>query len=106
LFVVKTRLEAWAVTWAIALGAIERGKHYLEQYPGTLGWIFFVVCTAVVFLAGGKLLDATRPQPAASLPNVTPARRPGRHHQPFSRSRPTRSRRPDGSRSRPSRRKD
>lgn len=60
LFVIKTRWEAWAVTWAIAVGAAERGKHYLALYPGVLGWIFFAICCAVVFVAGAKLLDATR----------------------------------------------
>ena len=34
LFVIKTRLEAWVVIYAIALGAIERGQHYLRNYPG------------------------------------------------------------------------
>ena len=34
LFTIKTRIEAWLVTYAIALGAIERGRHYLETYPG------------------------------------------------------------------------
>ena len=61
LFVIKSRWEAWAVTWAIAMGAVTRGKAYLAIYPGALGWIFFVLCCGVVFLAGAKLLDATRP---------------------------------------------
>jgi hypothetical protein len=29
LFTIKTRFEAWAITYAIALGAVERGQHYL-----------------------------------------------------------------------------
>lgn len=71
LFVIKTRFEAWAVTWAIALGAVERGKHYLVAYPGVLGWIFFSLCCAVVFLAGAKLLDSVRPEPRKlPVPNV------------------------------------
>ena len=31
LFVIKTRLEAYLVTYAIAVGAIERGIHYLQS---------------------------------------------------------------------------
>ena len=34
LFVIKSRTEAWLVTYAIAVGAIERGQHYMHQYPG------------------------------------------------------------------------
>ena len=60
LFVIKTRLEAIVVIYALALGAVERGFQYVEQYPGPVGWIFFAACTAVVFMAGGKLLDMTR----------------------------------------------
>jgi hypothetical protein len=77
LFVIKTRWEAWAVTWAIALGAVERGKTYLATYPGTLGWVFFILCCGVVFLAGAKLLDSVRAAPAVSPAPVrkTPVRR-------------------------------
>lgn len=94
LFTIKTRWEAWLVIWAITLGAVERGKHYLEVYPGTLGWVFFTLCTGVVFVAGAKLLDSVRPQ-AAAKPVLAPAtvRR-------LNRSRPKSSRRPAGSASR------
>jgi hypothetical protein len=73
LFTIKTRFEAWLVIYAIALGAVERGRHYLETYPGWSGWMLASACTGVVFLAGAKLLDsvrvvvpavATRPYPA------------------------------------------
>ena len=57
LFTIKTRLEAFLVTYAIALGAVERGKHYLATYPGV----------GVVFIAGAKLLDSVRP-PATAEP--------------------------------------
>lgn len=60
LFTIKTRFEAYLVTYAIAVGAVERGRHYLELYPGALGWTFALLCTGVVFLAGGKLLDAVK----------------------------------------------
>ena len=34
LFTIKTRFEAWLVIYAIALGSVERGQHYLASYPG------------------------------------------------------------------------
>ena len=89
LFTIKTRTEAWLIIYAIAVGAVERGRHYLEVYPGALGWALALACTGVVFLAGAKLLDAVRPAPVAAklAPNV-PARRPSRS---LPRRRPTRS---------------
>ena len=90
LFVIRTRWEAWAVTWAIALGAVERGRHYLALYPGWLGWLFFGICLLVVFVAGPKLLDSVRAAPAKATPvRIAPRR--------LSRSRPTRLHRPAGS---------
>ena len=65
LFQIKTRLEAWLVIYAIALGAVERGRLYLDTYPGWGGWMLALACTGVVFLAGAKLLDSVRPAPAA-----------------------------------------
>ena len=65
LFQIKTRFEAWLVIYAIALGAVERGRHYLDVYPGAGGWLLALACTGVVFVAGAKLLDSVRPpQPA------------------------------------------
>ena len=61
LFVIKTRWEAWLVIYAIALGAVERGQHYLQAYPGWGGWMLAIACTGVVFIAGGKLLDSVKP---------------------------------------------
>jgi hypothetical protein len=65
LFVIKTRAEAWLIIYAIALGAVERGNHYIAAYPGWVGWLLALACTGVVFLAGAKLLDSVRPAPAA-----------------------------------------
>lgn len=93
LFVIKTRWEAWLVTWAIALGAVERGKTYLATYPGSVGWMFFFACTGVVFLAGAKLLDSVRIAPATTR-KVLPVRR---HAPRISRSRPSGSHRRAGS---------
>ena len=61
LFTIKTRFEAWLVIYAIALGAVERGRLYLETYPGFGGWLLALACTGVVFIAGGKLLDSVTP---------------------------------------------
>ena len=60
LFVIKTRFEAWAIIYALAVGAVTRGELYLTQYPGTGGWLLFAACTGAVFMAGAKILDATR----------------------------------------------
>jgi hypothetical protein len=65
LFTIKTRTEAWLVTYAIAVGAVERARHYLDLYPGTGGVLLALACTGVVFIAGAKLLDSVRPAPAA-----------------------------------------
>jgi hypothetical protein len=65
LFTIKTRWEAWLVIYAIAVGAVERGQHYLATYPGSGGWLLALACTGVVFIAGAKLLDSVKPAPAA-----------------------------------------
>ena len=75
LFQIKTRTEARLITYAIALGAVERGRHYLELYPGTFGYLLALACTGVVFLAGAKILDSVRVRPAAVKAGPYPARR-------------------------------
>ena len=60
LFVIKTRFEAMAVIYALALGAVDRGFHYVARFPGWGGWLLFLACTGTVFLAGGKLMELTR----------------------------------------------
>jgi hypothetical protein len=62
LFVIKTRLDALFVIYALALGAVERGQHYLEQYPGPFGYLLFAACTGAVFMGGAKILEVTRPE--------------------------------------------
>ena len=59
-FLIKTRFEAWAIIYALALGAVTRGQNYLFLYPGAGGWLLFAACTGAVFMAGAKILDATR----------------------------------------------
>ena len=77
LFIIKTRLEAYLVTYAIAVGAVERGVHYMANYPGNGGVILAIACLGVPFIAGAKLLDSVRPpQPTlAEVPNVQVPRR-------------------------------
>lgn len=60
LFIIKNRLEACAVIYALGLGAIERGLHYMQTYPGFAGWLFMAACTCAVFMAGARLLEFTR----------------------------------------------
>ena len=60
LFVIKTRWEAIFVIYALAVGAVDRGFHYVERYPGVTGWLLFAACTGVVFMAGARLMDMTR----------------------------------------------
>ncbi len=104
LFTIKTRFEAWLVIYAIALGAVERGRHYLEIYPGYMGWVLALACTSVVFLAGAKLLDSVRSAPAAIQAGPFPA--PVKRRHPIDRNRPTLQRYHPYSESRSSHRTD
>ena len=58
LFIIKTKFEAFAVIYALALGAADRGIIYMAQYPGFGGKLLFVACGAAVMMAGGKIIDA------------------------------------------------
>jgi hypothetical protein len=60
LFVVKTRFEAFAIIYALALGAAERGKAYLTLYPGWGGKLLFAACCCAVLMAGAKILDCLK----------------------------------------------
>ena len=60
LFIIKTPVEAYLIIYALALGAVERGKIYLVQYPGFGGKLLFLACTGAVFMAGGKILDCLK----------------------------------------------
>ena len=104
LFQIKTRFEAWLVIYAIALGAVERGQHYMAQYPGAGGWMLAAACTGVVFIAGGKLLDSVKPAAPALVAGAY--RAPQRRHAVTGRNRPTRLPNRRGSESRISRRRD
>ena len=104
LFTIKTRFEAWAVIYVIALGAVERGRVYLDTYPGLGGWLLALACTGVVFLAGAKLLDSVKPKAAAIVAGPYPAEL--RRGSAIGRSRPTRQPLGRASESRFSRRTD
>ncbi|PJI90649.1 hypothetical protein DAH55_17760 [Sphingomonas koreensis] len=58
LFTIKTRFEAFMVIYALGVGAVDRGLHYLEQYPGMGGWMLFAACPITVFMAGARILDS------------------------------------------------
>ena len=58
LFVIKTKFEAFVVIYGLALGAVERGMHYLDQYPGYVGKLLFAVCPIAVFMAGARIIDS------------------------------------------------
>lgn len=60
LFVIKTRVEAYLIIYALALGATARGSAYLAEYPGWGGKLLFLACSGAVFLAGAKILDCLR----------------------------------------------
>jgi hypothetical protein len=72
LFVIKTRWEAFLIIYALALGATERGTHYLQQFPGYGGYLLFLACTGAVFMAGAKILDCLKHEQAAKEANTTP----------------------------------
>jgi hypothetical protein len=106
LFTIKTRWEAWLVIYAIALGAVERGRLYLDIYPGWMGWTLAMACTGVVFVAGGKLLDAMRPAVPAAAIAPGPYAAPLRRRAPIGRNRPMLPRRHPAAESRSSHRTD
>ena len=60
LFVIKNRFEAFAIIYALALGATARGSAYLHEYPGIGGQLLFVAATGAVFLAGAAILDGLK----------------------------------------------
>lgn len=75
LFTIKTRFEAFLVTYAIAVGAVERGIHYLQNYPGNGGVLLAFACLGVPFIAGAKLLDSVRPAGAGPAVGRKPSTR-------------------------------
>jgi hypothetical protein len=62
LLVIKSRTEAYAVIYALGLGATGRGVQFLTDYPGVTGYLLALASTTAVFMAGAKILDATQPR--------------------------------------------
>lgn len=60
LFIIKTRVEACLIIYALGVGAVERGMVYLDHYPGFGGKMLLVACSGSVFLAGAKIFDCLR----------------------------------------------
>lgn len=58
LFIIKTKFEAFLIIYGLGTGAVERGMHYLHQYPGMGGWMLFAVCPIAVFMAGARILES------------------------------------------------
>lgn len=71
LFVIKTKWEACLIIYALALGCIERGLHYLDRFPGFGGWLLLAACTGSVFLAGAKIFDCLRYERSESPPSTS-----------------------------------
>ena len=58
LFVIKTKFEAFLVIYGLCTGAMERGVHYLAQYPGWGGRLLFAACPIAVIMASVRILDS------------------------------------------------
>ena len=58
LFTIKTKFEAFLVIYGLGMGAVERGIHYMQLYPGFGGKLLFAVCPIAVFMAGGRVIDS------------------------------------------------
>jgi len=57
LFTIKTKFEAFLAIYALGLGAVARGMHYLDQYPGIGGKLLFLACCGAVMVVGGLMID-------------------------------------------------
>ncbi|QNO26420.1 hypothetical protein EEB18_016910 [Sphingopyxis sp. OPL5] len=75
LFVIKTKLEACLIIYALGVGAMARGMIYLHEYPGFGGKLLLVACSGSVFLAGAKIFDCLRYERAEKA--AAPVPQPG-----------------------------
>ena len=60
LFVLKNGFEAGVVIYALGLGGALRGFAYLQEYPGTGGWLLFAACLSTVLIAGASIVDGVK----------------------------------------------
>ena len=58
LFTIKTKFEAFLIIYGLGVGAVERGVHYMQQYPGVGGKMLFLLCPVAVFMAGARILHS------------------------------------------------
>jgi hypothetical protein len=63
LFTIKTKFEAFLVIYGLGTGAVERGIHYMAQYPGFGGKLLFALCPLGVVMAGARILDSVEQRP-------------------------------------------
>lgn len=76
LFVIKNRIEAFVIIYALALGATSRGAVYLQEYPGIGGQLLFFAATGAVFLAGAAILDGLKAKRELAELKATAAEQP------------------------------
>ena len=60
LFVIKNRFEAFAIIYALALGATNRGLVYLETMPPYWGEALFLAACLAVLMGGAAILDSLK----------------------------------------------
>ncbi|KEO91981.1 membrane protein [Erythrobacter longus] len=60
LFVIKNRFEAFAIIYALALGATNRGLVYLEAFPPYWGEALFLAACCAVMMGGAAILDGLK----------------------------------------------
>lgn len=60
LFVIKNRFEAFAIIYALALGATNRGLVYLETFPPYWGEALFLAACCAVLMGGAAILDGLK----------------------------------------------
>lgn len=63
LFIIKTKFEAFLVIYGLGTGAVERGIHYMAQYPGIGGKLLFCLSPLAVFMAGARILESVEQRP-------------------------------------------
>ncbi len=60
LFIIKNRFEAFAIIYALALGATNRGIVYLETFPPYWGEALFLAACCAVLMGGAAILDGLK----------------------------------------------